>query len=98
MPTYLSSLFNTAVAIADRAVVADIETEGARVQCAATGTWWLDISNLLSDQEHAPETIDMNSEALAWAFARQLIQQHPKRPLWVRVVPRSPALPTRACH
>lgn len=98
MPSFVTSMFATAVAIADRAVVADIECEGIRTDDAATGCTWLDISSMVNEQEHAPACIDMNREALAWAFARELIQQHPTRRHLVRVVPRSAATPSRAPH
>lgn len=84
-PSFTTAMLATAVAIADRAVVADIESEGTRTPCAATGATWLDISSMLNEHEHAPAFIDMNRQALAWAFARSLVVQHPNHPHLVRV-------------
>lgn len=57
--------------IADRAVIADIETEGVRVGPLAERRY--DIRPMLDEREHCPQDIDMASEALGYAVARGLV-------------------------
>lgn len=72
-------LVHTAVAIADAAVIADIETEGAP-HSDELGTEWRDIRSMLSQHEHW--------QALAYAIARGLVLQHPFHAHLVRIVRR----------
>jgi hypothetical protein len=92
---YTLALACTAASIADRAVVCDIESEA--VHELEAGQRWYDIRPMLNEREHSPEFIDMNSEALAWAFARGLIEQHATRKHLVRIA-RWPAPAPHAPH
>lgn len=79
-----TALVATAAAIADRAVIADIETEGVSVGPA--GDRCYDIRSLIDEREHAGEVVDMVSEALAYAIARGLIVFDRGQPWLARVV------------
>ncbi len=83
-----AALVHSALCIADRAVVADIESAGLVYRPTAGGTRWYDVSVLLNPHEHCPEFIDMASEALAYAHARGLITSHPDYPERVRIARR----------
>jgi hypothetical protein len=77
-----------AVAIADAAVISDIESECIRTQldddCPATWRWY-DTRAMLDEREHSPQCIDMNSEALDYALMRGLAVRHPVKPHLVRI-------------
>lgn len=60
-------------AIADAAVVADIETNAAHAGRSAEGRAIYDLRPLLDEREQPPEVIDMLHESLCYAFARGLI-------------------------
>ncbi len=64
-------LIASALAIADRAVIADIETEG--ISWGRKGDRIYDIRPLIDEREHSHETIDMAEQALGYAVARGLI-------------------------
>ena len=70
-PITAADLAHSALAIADRAVISDIETEGVRIGPSADRTY--DIRPMLDEREHGPESVDMASEALAYAAGRRLI-------------------------
>ncbi len=67
-----SALVRQALAIADAAVIADIECGGVHV---APGVY--DLSAMFDPREHAPESIDMLRIALSYALQRCLVQQIP---------------------
>lgn len=73
----------TAIRIADRAVLTDIESEGVRV--GARGERTYDVRPMLDERERGLESVDMASEALAYALVRGLIQQA-EHPWLVRIV------------
>lgn len=60
-------------AIADAAVVSDIETNCPVSGRAADGRAIYDLRPVLDDREQPPEVIDMMQESLSYAFARGLI-------------------------
>lgn len=66
-----AAMLATGVAIADRAVVCDIEGEGVRG--GSLGVRSYDIRSMLDEREHPQEFIDIAREALAWAVARRLV-------------------------
>ena len=87
-PAHLTQeTMRSAVPIADRACIADIETECARHTDGAGRIWW-DIRPLTSQHEHSPEVIDMNTQGLAYAQHRGLTQPHPTHAHFVRIVRR----------
>lgn len=73
----------SAIRIADRAVLSDIETEGVRVGARSDRTY--DVRPMLDERERGAESVDMASEAIAYALVRGLIQQAGE-PWLVRVV------------
>lgn len=78
-----AELVRRSMAIADRAVVADIETEGFSVKDDA-GLLWYDVRPMQDPNECAPTTIDMVTECLAYAHQRGLIRTHPQHQHLVR--------------
>lgn len=67
------------LAIANAAVLADIETGGVRVWPAAApypGRWF-DTRPMVDEREHAPHVVDMARRALAYALEAGLVQAHP---------------------
>lgn len=64
-------------AIADAAVVADIETNCPVSGRHADGRAIYDLRPVLDDREQPPEVIDMMQESLQYAFARGLIAPAP---------------------
>lgn len=67
--TPIPTLLQYATRIADRAVIADIESEGTML-----GDHRWDISAMLSENECSAECIDMTCEALQYGLARGLLQ------------------------
>jgi len=67
-----------ATAIAERAVVADIESEGVRVHLDGR-TWW-DTRPMTDPREHAPEVIGMADEAIRYAVGSGLASVHSNQP------------------
>jgi hypothetical protein len=63
--------------IADRAVVADIESE-AVPHTDAQGLIWSDTSCMLDPREMCDDFVEMNTQALDYAQQRGLITRHPK--------------------
>jgi hypothetical protein len=87
--SWLIAIHRTAQRIADQAVVADVECEGV-AEADAAGQRWYDIRPLIDHREHSGQVMDINSERLAYAFARQLIERHPQHAHLVRIT-RAPA-------
>lgn len=77
-----AELVRRSLCIADRAVVADIETEADPVP--GSPGWW-DVRSMLSEREHGPQIIDMNREALDYAVMRGLAQRHPEHAHLLRI-------------
>lgn len=71
--------------LADAAVLCDIETEGVHIT-DLDGTRWIDVRPMLDPREHAPEVIDMATQALAYAAARGLVRPHPEHEHYVQVL------------
>jgi hypothetical protein len=59
--------------IADRAVVSDIEEFGVRAGTAPDGAPLYDTRPMLDPHEHAPDVIDIATQAIAYAKERGLI-------------------------
>ncbi len=79
----LTGLAFSAVRLADRAVICDIESEGQRLD---RDTW--DITAMFDEHEHSPEHIDLAMESIGYAVARRLIEVIRKTPLQVRILRR----------
>jgi len=71
-------LIHLACEIANRAVVADIESECHRVQL--DGRAWWDTRPMTDQREHSPEVIDMATQAIQFAVGAGLAGLHPQRP------------------
>lgn len=69
--------------IANRNVMADIEENCPRVNLGDGGTW-RDTRPMLDHREHAPEVIDMASQALDYATSSGLLARHPMQTYLVR--------------
>lgn len=80
-----AALFASALRVADRAVVADIEAEAQRVNQGQMPPVY-DISAMVDEREHSPLFVDMNTEAIAYGIARGLLEMLPTPPLRVRVL------------
>lgn len=78
---FVDSAFN----LADQFVISDIECNAVS-QCDANGLRWYDVAAMVDPNEHAPESIDMASQALAYALGRNLFRPHDQFPnLWAKV-------------
>lgn len=75
--------------IADRACVADIETE-AVAQTDAQGQRWYDTRPMLDPREQCDDNVEMARQALAYAHDRGLTSAHPQHGYLVRIA-RMPA-------
>lgn len=78
----MDHLVASALRIADRATVDDIKSFGARTEGGA-----YDVRPMLDERERSGHSIDMASEALAYALARGLVTQG-EQPWLVRIVAR----------
>jgi hypothetical protein len=70
--------------LADRACIADIETE-AIAQTDAQGRKWHDTRPMLDPREMPDDCVEMNRQALAYAHERGLISPHPQHAHLVRI-------------
>lgn len=86
-PVLFGEVARRAVAIADASVIADVQTEGHKVDRQGV-TWW-DTRPMVNPHEHAPAVIDMAEQALTYARMRGLIEHHPSVPHLVRITARS---------
>jgi hypothetical protein len=82
----LAHLAATMARIADRAVLMDIESEAIRVGDSHDRCY--DVRPMLDPREHSPESVDMFSEALAYAITRGLVAPSEGTPWLVRIVTR----------
>ncbi len=85
-PAGLEHLAATMARIADRAVIGDIEGEAVRVGDSHDRCY--DVRPMLDKHEHSAESIDMFSEALAYAITRGLVVPSEGTPWLVRIVTR----------
>lgn len=69
--------------IANRNVIADVEENCPRVNLGDGGTW-RDTRPMVDPREHAPEVIDMASQALDYATGSGLLARHPAQTYLVR--------------
>lgn len=86
LPT-LDDVMATMRAIADRAVITDIEIHGLRIGAPSERRY--DVRPMLDEREVGPECVDMASEGLAYAIARGLVVvDDPIAPWLVRIAQR----------
>jgi hypothetical protein len=78
-------LDHTAHRLAAQHVVSDIECNCVACKMPGSDSCWYDTRPMLDEREHAPQSIDMAREALAYAEARELIERHPEQPHLVRL-------------
>lgn len=81
---HLDALIVTATAIADRAVLSDIRSEGVPVGEGHARCY--DVRPMLDQRERGPESVDMASEAIAYAISRGLVEATEGTPWLVRIV------------
>ncbi len=86
--TVVVDQINSALRLANRAVVSDIETYSAPVQLE--GQRWYDTRPMLDPREHSPEALDMAVEALAYAEFSGLVQRHPQLRYLVQICSTTP--------
>lgn len=83
--TVHAAFVDTAFNLADQFVISDVECH-AVTQNDVNGTTWYDVAPMLDPNEHAPQSIDMASMALAYALGRNLFRPHHQFPnLWAKV-------------
>lgn len=78
------NLTATAFALAERAVIVDIETEGTRVGSPTERRW--DLTAPLGLYEHSPELVDQFREALAFGVVRGLLRFDAANPNIVQIL------------
>lgn len=72
-----------AIAIANAAVVADVQSYGHKVVLDGA-TWW-DIRPLVDPNEHAPQVVDQSRQGIDYGLAAGALAMHPSIPHYVRV-------------
>ena len=77
-------LINSALQIADQAVLCDIECEGQQIGASSERRW--DVSAMFDANEHSPEVIDMAEEGIAYAVSRGLVEIESRRRFTVRIL------------
>lgn len=82
---YTQAMLRSAVALADRCAVKDIQSAGD-IHVDPLGQRWYDVSPMVDLREISAQSVDMNLETLAWAVARRLVIQHPLKPYLLRVL------------
>lgn len=91
----MSAVTNTelaaAQAVADRYVVAELQSECKETAVPDSQFLWLDTYARFSEYEHTPRVIDWHRESLDYALHRGLVVQHPTRAHLVRVTHRKEA-------
>lgn len=71
--------------LADRACIADIETQAQR--CPRVGAvQWYDVRNMLDPREQPDDFVEMARQALAYAEARGIILRNSSDPHLVRIM------------
>ena len=76
----LGTTVQLALSVADRAVMADIESYAVCSGRDAEGRRIWDVRPMTDEREHAPEIVDMAREALAYARLRRLTVEQPDAP------------------
>lgn len=82
-PVQAAELIRRSLLIADRAAVADIESN-APATVLYTQRWY-DVRPLLDEREYSAPCVDMNRESLDYALMRGLIARHPEHAHLVRI-------------
>ena len=87
-----AAMVATALQLADRAVVCDVETEGICLARRLDGEKLYDVTTMFDPREHSPEFLDMASQAIAYGVSRGLFELLPGPPMLVRLLRRPPAM------
>lgn len=80
-----TALVASALQLADRAVVCDVEAEGIRHPSPASARVY-DITTMFDPREHTPEFLDMASQAIAYGISRGLFELLPGPCMLVRML------------
>jgi len=83
-PANMRSLDQMAHSLAALAVISDIESEAVRVHLPEPGRWY-DTRPMLDPREHAPEIVDMATQALDYALQQGLVHRHSQQQHLVRI-------------
>lgn len=83
-PTLTTALMRSAVRLADRAVISDIECGAVRDRGRPGRVY--DVRPMLDEREQPSEWVDMAREALGYAAARGLVVAEPDAPHLLRIV------------
>lgn len=84
-PTAADRLVRQAFAIANAAVVADIQSNAVRVTLQGMTFW--DVRAMTDPHEHDGQVIDMAQQAIDYALAAGVAMQHPTQKHLVRFTP-----------
>lgn len=84
-----AALVASALQLADRAVVCDVETEGICLAMRVDGEKLYDLTPMFDPREHSPEFLDMASQGIAYGVSRGLFELLPGPPMLVRMLPRA---------
>lgn len=79
-----TALVRTALALADAAVICDIECEGTPVGPPSARRW--NVAAMFNPAEHSPEFCDMAEQGIAYGVARGLLCIEPGVPHTVRIL------------
>jgi hypothetical protein len=85
-----AALVASALQLADRAVVCDVEDEGIRHPSPDSARVY-DITTMFDPREHSSECLDMASQAIAYGVSRGLFKLLPGPCMLVRMLPRAAA-------
>jgi hypothetical protein len=80
-------VIRSALAIADEAVIADLEGLPDRANFL-DGSVWIDCRPLFDPRLHAPEIVGMQSQRLAYGICRNLLETHPRLTYLLRILRR----------
>lgn len=83
-PTLTTALVGSALRLADRAVVSDIETMAVRDRGREGRVY--DVRPMLDEREQPAEWVDMAREALAYGLARGILAPELDAPHLLRIV------------
>lgn len=80
-----TQLITQALAIANDAVIADIESEAHAVMLPDSVHRWWDVRPMVDAREHIPEFVDMAQRAIDYALSAGLAERHPTHAHLVRI-------------
>ena len=82
---HLYERLQSAIRIANQAVVADVESNCPALRSPCGRVTWYDVRPMLDEREHSPPVVDMAREAIAYGCDTGVLVRHEEHPHWVRV-------------